>query len=379
MKINVAGDFCPRERVADKIKSGAYKELFADIKEYNETADYSLVNFESPVYEGDFSRHTVKWGSILHAGFGSVKALSYSGFNGVTLANNHFLDYGEEGAQNTIKEIKNEGLDYVGGGHNLQESSEILYKSFEDGTLAIINCCENEFSIAGKNKCGSNPLSPISLFYKIKEAKKHANYVLVICHGGHEYYQLPSPRMQDLYRFFVDCGASAVVNHHQHCYSGYEYYHGCPIIYGLGNFSFDRSIYRDEIWNKGYIVQINFDFKISIELYPYIQSDEHPGTISMSKYERSQFFKIIEELNDVINNREELENRFFKFTTEKQPQFESMFEPWGKGFRYLWKRGFLPSLITKKKWLCLADYIMCESHYDVLKEMLKNKVECYSK
>ena len=43
--------------------------------------------------------------------------------------------------------------------------------------------------------------------------------------------------MKETYRFFVDCGADAVINHHQHCYSGYEYYKDKFICYGLGNFA----------------------------------------------------------------------------------------------------------------------------------------------
>ena len=51
----------------------------------------------------------------------------------------------------------------------------------------------------------------------VEEAKKKADFVLVIVHGGSEHFQLPTPRMQATYRFFVDAGADAVVNHHQHC------------------------------------------------------------------------------------------------------------------------------------------------------------------
>ena len=85
-----------------------------------------------------------------------------------------------------------------------------------------------------------NPLLPIQQFYKIQEAKENADYVLVIVHGGIEHYQLPTSRMIETYRFFIDAGADAVVNHHQHCYSGYERYKSKPIIYGLGNLLFDN-------------------------------------------------------------------------------------------------------------------------------------------
>jgi poly-gamma-glutamate synthesis protein (capsule biosynthesis protein) len=45
--------------------------------------------------------------------------------------------------------------------------------------------------------------------------------------------------MVETYRFFIEAGADAVVNHHQHCICGYEVYKGKPIFYGLGNFCFD--------------------------------------------------------------------------------------------------------------------------------------------
>lgn len=379
MKINIAGDYCPRERVMDSIKKGDYASVFSDVKQINSYADYSIVNFESPVYLGDLTKHYIKWGSILYSEKEGVNALKYAGFNCATLANNHFYDYGEFGVDKTLSSLKSIGIDYVGGGHNFDESSSILYKEFSDGVLAIINCCENEFSIAGSNKGGSNPLNPITQFYKIREAHSKADYVLVICHGGLENYQYPTPRMQDLYRFFIDSGASAVVNHHQHCYSGYEFYNNSPIIYGLGNFSFDRNLYRGKPWNEGYIVSIDFADVISLSVFPYTQSDVLPGTLLMDAEKRLVFDKRIKEINSTISNRDKLEAVYQELLNSKRIQYESAFEPWGRGFRGLWKRGLLPSIISKKKWLGIADYIMCESHYDIVKEMLNKKIKDYNK
>ena len=68
--------------------------------------------------------------------------------------------------------------------------------------LAVINICENEWTIATKTSGGSAPLNLITNIHKIAEAKKNSDYVLVIVHGGTEHYQLPSPRMKETYRFF---------------------------------------------------------------------------------------------------------------------------------------------------------------------------------
>jgi poly-gamma-glutamate synthesis protein (capsule biosynthesis protein) len=186
-----------------------------------EQADFSLVNLEAPIVEGKGSP-IKKAGPNLKCNKSAIEALRYVGFKGVTLANNHFYDYGEEGALNTMALLNKVGISYVGAGKNLAEASRIFYQSIGNKTVAFINCCEHEYSIATEQTAGSNPINPVSQYYAISEAKTKADYAVVIVHGGIEGFQLPTLRMQDLYRYFVDCGADVVVNHHQHCYSGYE-------------------------------------------------------------------------------------------------------------------------------------------------------------
>src|SRR5690554_15929 len=51
---------------------------------------------------------------------------------------------------------------------------------------------------------------------KIQEAKSQHDFTFVIVHGGHEYYNIPSPPMQKQYRFDVEQGADLAVGHHTH-------------------------------------------------------------------------------------------------------------------------------------------------------------------
>ena len=201
MKILIAGDYCPHNRVAGLFERDEYDSVLSDVKDVIEGADYSVVNLECPVTKGG-ERPITKYGPNLHCSEKGVEALKWVGFNCVTLANNHFFVFGADGIENTLAVCKKYGFDTVGGGRNLQEASNILYGSICGETLAIINCCEHEFSIATETSAGSNPLNPIQQYYSIKEAKQNVDYLLVIVHGGHEMYQLPSPRMQETYRFF---------------------------------------------------------------------------------------------------------------------------------------------------------------------------------
>lgn len=370
MKILIAGDFCPQHRVARSFESGDFATVLGEVKPILESADYSIVNFECAVTSG-VEKPIEKIGPNLQCSKRGMEAVKWSGFDCVTLANNHFYDFGNDGVEKTLEACKEYGIDIVGGGMNLQEASRILYKEIAGQTLAIINCCEHEFSIATDNSGGSNPLNPIQQFYDIRKARESADYVLVIVHGGHEMYQLPSPRMQETYRFFVDAGADAVVNHHQHCFSGYEMYNGKPIFYGLGNFCFDNSVYRNAIWNEGYLVMIEFGHSQSFQLIPYMQCGD---TVSISFLnEDDVFIKKVHELNSIILSPAKLKDSFNEGIQQRFGLYFRVLKPYpfNRYFAKLDSYGILPSFVSKKKMLRFVNYVFCESHLDGFRQMLK--------
>ncbi len=364
VKILVAGDFCPQNRVAEKFEHGDYQFVLGDVKDVLSEVDYSIVNFECPVVRGD-EQPIPKQGPNLKCSENGIEGLKWAGFNCVTLANNHFLDYGKEGVSNTLEVCRKYGLDTVGGGLDLTEASKILYKDIKGKRIAIINCCEHEFSIATNNTAGSNPLNPIKQYYAILEAKKQVNYVLVIVHGGHEHFQLPSPRMQEAYRFFIDAGADAVVNHHQHCFSGYEMYKGKPIFYGLGNFCFDNPNTCNGLWTEGIMTELEFDSeKVGFTIYPYHQCASEPNILFGDD---SLYRKRIEELNGIIANETALKNEVNKYYDHCANLYSDAFEPVRMRYYLGAKhRGWLPSFITKKNKLIISNKVCCESHRDIL-------------
>lgn len=248
-----------------------------------------------------------------------------------------------------------------------------MYKTIGTKTLAIINCCEHEFSIATDTSGGSNPLNPIQQYYAIKEASKKADYVLVIVHGGHEHWQLPSPRMVETYRFFVDAGADIVINHHQHCYSGYEEYKGKLIFYGLGNFCFDHPKYRKDKWNDGYMVMINMNDKIEYSIIPYTQCDTEA---KVELLPTDAFNDRLSNLNKIITNSQLLAEETKKYYASSYMQYCNIFEPIRNHF-YLAckKRGWLPSLITKERKIRATNFVCCEAHRDKLLYWLNDTIK----
>ena len=272
ISILVSGDFVPNNRVYDLLLQRDFKTLWSNVVDIK--SDYKILNLECPIITRKDIRPIEKHGPSLKSIPIAIEAIQYAGFNCVTLANNHLKDYDEEGIQDTLSVLDRYEIDYVGGGLSLEDASSILYVDQNDIKFAIVNVCEEEFSIASERNAGANLDEPVNTYYRIKEARSNADYVILIIHGGPEHYNLPTPRMKAQYRFYVDIGADVVINHHQHCFSGYELYNGKPIFYGLGNLSFDSKL-RDSIWNTGYMVNLLFSrTEIKFEILPYTQGDE---------------------------------------------------------------------------------------------------------
>lgn len=374
MRVLVAGDYCPQNRVIDAFKEGDFSRVLGEVKPIVKQFDYSIVNLECPVCNGN-EMPTVKCGRNLKCSVSGVNALHWAGFKCVSLANNHFYDYGEEGVMNTINECIKASIDTVGGGRNLQAASMTLYKEVNNQVLAIINCCEHEFSIATNTNSGSNPLNAIQQYYAIKEAREHSDYIIIIIHGGNEHYQLPSPRMQETYRFFIDAGADVVVNHHQHCFSGYEIYKGKPIFYGLGNFCFDKKGVHNNKWNYGYMVGLEMlNQEIKFKIFPYQQCNKNESISLLSKDDEKGILEQICYLNTIIGDSEKLEKEYTKFLAS-QDVFREILSPYSNRFLLaMYRRHLLPSLFPKKKNLQLLAYVQCESHLPKLLNYLKRNV-----
>lgn len=363
--IIIAGDFAPQCRVLKYIEEEDYSYIFSDIKHVLEAADFSVVNLEAPIVLGE-KTPIIKNGPNLYAPPKTLDALSYVGFNCVTLANNHFLDQGTGGVLDTLNTCLEKKIDYVGAGLNIFEASKTLFKVIDGDVYAFINCCEHEYSIATEKTPGCNPINPIQQFYAINEAKKTAKYVMVIVHGGIEHCDLPTLRMVEWYHFFIDAGADVVINHHQHCFSGYESYHGKLIFYGLGNFCFDRLNCQNEKWNTGYMVSLTFNNEdISFQLIPYFQCGDYP-TVELK--ELDDFSDNIKKLNSVIADKTALSNALCEYMKKNDMGYDMLFLPYNNRYlKALYRRKLLPNFFTKYKLSRICDLLLCESHNERFK------------
>lgn len=369
INVIVAGDFSPKERVQEIINGELYHNLFPLFD--NVERDAFIVNYET-VVASDKDKPIIKSGAHLRTNEKSIDALKWLGVDLVTLANNHFMDYGESAAVRTLKLFGNKGIKHVGVGFNLDEARIWTTMCLKGIKVAIINACEHEFSIAGEKQFGCNPIDIIPLSNQIKAAKLSSDFVICILHGGNEHFQLPSPRMKELYRFLVDCGSDAVINHHQHCFSGYEVYKEKPIFYGIGNFCFDSSSdnkYRHSTWNYGFMVRLELnEGQVGFSIIPYEQCWKTPGTfVYQEEKDIKDFNNTIERLNAIIADNSRLTQEYKKMAYQRKDFVYSGFMPYTSHILMaLYSRGFIPSFLSKKRLTQIKAILDCEAHYDIL-------------
>lgn len=214
MKLLLTGDFVINQPYNTSKISEEVKNLFAQ-------SDYNIVNLEAPVTNSESK--ILKTGPHLKADKEStLDVLKALNINLCTLSNNHVLDYDEQGVLETLNFCKENNIQTVGAGKNKDEAASSFYLHTKVGKIALINIAENEWASATDTAAGANGMDLIDDVKAIQEAKEKSDFVYVIVHGGHEYYNLPSPRMQKQYRFYVDNGADMVAGQHTHCISEWK-------------------------------------------------------------------------------------------------------------------------------------------------------------
>lgn len=376
MNILISGDFYISDAFQDKeLINQSVIDLFHQ-------ADYRIVNLEAPLTAKEPKTKILKTGRHLRMSEETVMPyLKQLKVDAVTLANNHILDYGVKGLTDTFNSLKQNQINYVGASNNLNEATQPLILEKDGLRIAILNFCENEWSIAEEEKPGANPMDIIDNTNQIKAAKTIHDKVICIIHGGHEYYHLPSPRMQKQYRFYVDNGADAIVGHHTHCISGYEIYNEVPIIYSIGNFLFTLPSEKD-MWYEGLICNllIEKDKAIKFEINPVKQQKNSFQTALLKNEKKDTVWKTIQNLNNTITEKEQMQKRWKELIDEKQKSYIKYLSPVNSirnGFirAGIKKLGIGAKLLSNQHLFLLLSIIRCESHNNLLSSSIHKQLK----
>ncbi len=254
-KILIAGDLLPSEGNYSLFEQGDARALFGnEICNMFAEADYSIFNLEGPLTDSD--KMLFKDGPGIKAPSQTVNGIKNLGVKAVALANNHTTDFLKKGYEDTVSILEKAGIDYVGAG--IDQDSIKTHISVEVGgkKVCIYNVSELFFNKAGKDSPGANIYDEYIVCNEIKELKKSHDFLIVIYHGGAEYFPYTTPQTRTRFHRMADCGADFITAQHTHCISCAEKYNGSYLLYGQGNFLFARQKKFPNLTKHGLIAEI---------------------------------------------------------------------------------------------------------------------------
>ncbi|MCY3781892.1 MAG: CapA family protein [Chloroflexi bacterium] len=320
--IAMVGDIFPQQALPQSAE-------LADVRRLLRSADVAFGNLETPV--SNRGAPVEKWINMRMPPelLADVQDL---GFDIVTLANNHMMDFGAVALRDTFRYLRERDLPYVGAGENLDAAWRAELVTVGDTRVAFLGAASTlgVQSAATDERPGVAPIhvsesynidfagsmeQPGSAPYvftrawtedldravlAIEAARREADFLVLALHWGVPPFW--RSRFQDgladyqieVGHALIDAGADCIIGHHPHSLQEVEIYRGAPIFYSLGNFVFHHnkgpvsntpisrnapyavSVYRrNRSWSETVIVfaDVAADGAVSYTLQPVLLDD----------------------------------------------------------------------------------------------------------
>ncbi len=198
----------------------------------------------------------------------SVAALKKAGFNVISFASNHGLDYGENCFLDSLDLLAGNGISVIGAGRNIAEARRPAIIERKGARIAFLGYCSvvPKGYEAKANKAGLAPMRAYTSYQQIdwqagmpprvlswadkqdldamiadiRKARAMADILVLSMHWGLHYVPSTIAMYQkELAYAAIDAGADLILGHHPLLLKGIEIYKGKVIFYGLGNFAVD--------------------------------------------------------------------------------------------------------------------------------------------
>jgi poly-gamma-glutamate synthesis protein (capsule biosynthesis protein) len=204
--------------------------------------DVAIVNLESAVTDRGTPQDKQY---VFRAPAVALTALAAAGIDTASAANNHGLDYGAEGLEDTLAAEQSTGFDLIGIGHNGAEAyapHRMEVNGQRIAAIAATQVLDEQFIgtwTATDTQAGLASAKDVDrLVAAVAAARLDSDTLVVFLHWGVEGQTCPSPAQQTLAQQLVDAGADIVVGSHAHRQQGAGRLGNAFVDYGLGNFVF---------------------------------------------------------------------------------------------------------------------------------------------
>jgi len=172
------------------------------------------------------------------------EGLTYAGFDLVSLANNHMLDWGYDALCDSVENVNEVGIGVVGAGCNQDESEAPYIAEFGDTRVAFVAFTEfYQGAVGTETRPGITNYNLNHMIETVKDLKENqgVDIVMLSMHWGVEYKKRSNSAQQEMAKKLIDAGLDVLIGHHPHVPQEIERYGDGWIIYSLGNLVFDQS------------------------------------------------------------------------------------------------------------------------------------------
>ncbi len=236
-------------QVYDQAEDEGY--FFENVRDIFAADDMTIVNLEGPLTTSEQMREGQTY--CIKGDPAYVHLLTLGSIEAVSFANNHRLDYGEQGSQDTVAALEQEGIIYAYdknvGVYEVPDSAA-AHGGERNLKIGIISVNEVEWGAQVEKLIQSN-------IETLRE--QNVDLILACCHWGIEKDTYPENYQQQLGKKCIDWGVDLVIGHHPHVLQGIEEYKGRYIIYSLANFCFGAN--RNPTDKDTMIFQQTFTFE----------------------------------------------------------------------------------------------------------------------
>lgn len=243
LSVLAVGDVMLGRYIEEHASHKGYGELFRFFRPLTAGSDIVTGNFSQPILTGDPNTYPIDDKYIhLKTEKEAAKAVKKAGFTTLSLANNHILDYGKPGLQETLRAFREQEIRTVGAGRDIYDAKKVVYQEVNGKRVATLgyNDRSSERYRAGENRPGVAPADPKLFLGMVEKAKQNADFVIVHMHWGRGYDNGVHPRQRSIGHALADAGADLVIGHGPHVLEPVEIYKGTVILYSLGNFVSDQ-------------------------------------------------------------------------------------------------------------------------------------------
>ncbi|MDA0208369.1 MAG: CapA family protein [bacterium] len=205
---------------------------FENIKDLLSDPHLTFVNLEGPIVKNH--QPTPDFSTSFSFSEDKAELIAKLGIDGVWLGNNHSLDQGTIGYEQTKEILTNNNILFAGHATEMSRDHAIGIETAQ-GNITFLS-----FNTTFPQ---SDTPSAIETVREIRSALD--DLIIVNMHWGNEYELTSSAAQQELAHNLIDAGADVIIGHHPHVTQEIEIYNDKPIFYSLGNFVFDQYFSKD--------------------------------------------------------------------------------------------------------------------------------------